>query len=133
MNEFPEGNGHFWWHTLLPFDLSRLQTDDGSSEKELPSSGSHSEAKNEVIPATEANSVALFETSNPASSNTVSAESIEELSNRMTRLEEKLEHQIGERMNAVEARLAGVEGKLDTMMAELRNVMSALLSNRSSQ
>lgn len=141
-NEYPEGNGHFWWHILLPFDFRNLPIDGSTTDKGLSAPDSSSEAKADVIPVdgdrtdtaslsinsllpsdTSAALPEIFDPSSVASSR----ESIKELGGKMSRLESE----VGQRMNAVEARLTGVEEKLDTMVVELKKVMEALLSSRS--
>lgn len=140
-NEFPEGTGHFWWHTLLPFDSRNLQIDDSTIAKGDSVSDPSSAAKADVIPVGGEStdipslaiqnllpsdpSAALPETSDLAGVATFT-ESNKELSSKVSRLESE----VGQRMNAVEARLTGVEEKLDTMVVELKKVMDALLSSR---
>lgn len=142
INECPEGNGHFWWHTLLPFNSRILQPGEDATEIKH-TSGSSLESKLDILPVASGEgtdgapllvhalppsntSAALPETSNFASVATP-AELTTELSTKIALLENK----VGQQINAVEARLTDMEKKLDRVVAQLDEVVEALVSSRS--
>jgi hypothetical protein len=159
-NEFPEGGSHLWWHSLLPFDSRNLDILESNGQAPLAQLRTDLDSKPtditvvdgrtvESISARQNSSLLPIDTGPtlaktlPITHNSEVMESVEELKSKVLSLEEKITlmtksnaqaHDIDgikQRMDAMEAKLTGVEDKLNKMMVHLRTVMDTLLVTRS--
>lgn len=146
-NEFPEGRSHFWWHALLPFDSRNLDIFENSGKDEQPfvqpfmdvyaKLTNTSVVDGHALQSISApqNSSLLINMSLPAAEklqvpsdhNPLVMESMKELKDEVMSLDVK----ITQRLDVMEAKLMGMENKLDAMVAEVRRLMDALLVTRS--